>query len=166
MNPLIEELKQVLTEELEIYKTIHEYALKKTDIITSGKINELDKLTQIEQTLIIKIGKLEDKREEVIEKIGKKLNLKKDVNLSAIMPYIDKKDEKEINAIRDEFVNLLNKLKDRNQINSVLIKDSLEYINFNINLLTQSTSIEGATYSKDKGKDGSIQNRNLFDKKV
>lgn len=166
MNTLIDELKLVLKEELESYKTMLEYGLKKTEIITSGQAKELDKLTQIEQALIMKIGKLEDKREEIVEKIGHELNIKEDINLSTILPYIDKKDEKEINDIRDELVDILNKLKDRNQLNGVLINDSLEYINFNIDLLTQSTSIQGTTYGKGKEKEESLQNRNLFDKKV
>ena len=57
-----------------------------------------------------------------------------------------------------------NKLRNKNQLNNVLIQDSLEFINLNIELLT-STSEQG-TYSNKTGKEKSSQNLSLFDAKV
>jgi len=58
----------------------------------------------------------------------------------------------------------LNKVKENNQLNSILINDSLEYINLNINLLTDASA--NNTYDNKTNKGKATQNKSLFDAKV
>lgn len=164
MERLINELKEVLLQELKIYKHMLEVTKNKTDVITSGKAKELDNITQIEQTLILNIVKLEDLREGIIENIKKQMNIKDDLNITKLLKKLDKGQREEIEKIRDQLLEILNNIKERNNLNSVLINDSLEYINLNINLLTNAASEN--TYSDKVKKKNVQQQKSIFDAKV
>lgn len=164
MENLIKDLKEILLQELNLYKHMLELSIDKTDIITSGQVRELDKITQKEQALILKAGKLEDIREDIVSKIQEKLNLNKISNLSKLTDYLNEEQKKEVEDIKKQLIDVLNRLKERNSLNSTLIKDSLEYINLNVNLLTNALS--GSTYSDKVNKDGVVQSKSIFDAKV
>jgi len=59
---LINDLMDVLLQESKIYEDILEISKKKTDVIVKGKVSELESITNLEQSLIVKIGKLEETR--------------------------------------------------------------------------------------------------------
>ncbi len=163
----IDELKQVLNSELELYKSLLDITVKKTDIIMEGRIKELDSITQLEQSFIIKIGKYEDTREKVVRKIASKLDVSIDtseISISKILNHIEDEDSRELDNLKNQIIIVLEKLKEKNTLNSMLIKDSLEYINFNLNILTDSDNESTYSNSADKGK--VKQSKNLFDAKV
>ncbi|KPU26436.1 hypothetical protein TR13x_10175 [Caloranaerobacter sp. TR13] len=164
MEKLIKDLKEILSQELNLYKHMLELSIDKTEIITSGQVRELDKITQKEQALILKAGKLEDIREKVLSRIQEELKLKKIQNISKLVDYLSEEQKKEIEDIKEQLIDVLDKLKERNILNSALIKDSLEYINLNVNLLTNA--LTGSTYSDKVNKDEVVQSKNIFDAKV
>ncbi|WP_052045274.1 flagellar protein FlgN [Caloranaerobacter azorensis] len=164
MEKLINDLKDILIEELNLYKHMLELSISKTDIITSGQVRELDKITQKEQALILKAGKLEDIRESIISKIQDELNLKEVKNISKLVDYLSEEQKKEIEDVKQQLIDVLNRLKERNSLNSTLIKDSLEYINLNVNLLANVLSSN--IYSDKVSKDDVVQSKNIFDAKV
>lgn len=164
MDNLIKDLKEILLQELNLYKSMLELSIDKTKIIISGQVRELDKITQKEQALILKAGKLENVREDILSKIQEKLELKKIQNVSKLVDYLNEEQKKEIEDIKQQLIDVLNSLKERNTLNSTLIKDSLEYINLNVNLLTNAVS--GSTYSDKVNKDDVVQSKSIFDTKV
>ncbi|WP_069650370.1 flagellar protein FlgN [Caloranaerobacter ferrireducens] len=164
MENLIKDLKEILLQELNLYKHMLELSIDKTEIITSGQVRELDKMTQKEQALILKAGKLEDIREDILSKIQEKLKLKKIQSISKLADYLSEEQKKEIEDIKQQLIDVLNSLKERNTLNSTLIKDSLEYINLNVSLLTNALS--GSTYSDKVNKDDVVQSKSIFDAKV
>ena len=60
-------------------------------------------------------------------------------------------------------MDILNQIKERNELNGSLISDSLEYINLNIDILTNST-IDN-TYDNKQTDSKTIQRR-MFDTKA
>ncbi|EOC99395.1 flagellar protein FlgN [Caldisalinibacter kiritimatiensis] len=167
MEKLIKELKEILEEELKIYKEMLQITEKKTKVITSGTAKELDKTTQIEQTMILKIAKLENQREKIVENIKIQVGINGEASVAKLTEKISaqyKNEVKELESIRDELLDILNKIKKRNELNSKLINDSLEYINFNINLLTSSATETTYTNKVEEGNAGKSQS--LFDAKV
>ncbi|RKD32327.1 flagellar protein FlgN [Thermohalobacter berrensis] len=164
MRKVVKGLKDILERELHLYNNILDLSEKKTEIIKSGKVKELEKTTQIEQKLIYQAGRLEEEREEIIEKLRKEFGLKKDIDMTKLLEHLDKNEKGIIEKIRNELLDTLEKLKERNNLNGRLIQDSLEYINFNLNLLTNAS--KQTTYSNEVKKGDQPQNKNLFDAKV
>lgn len=165
MSKSVEQLILALDKEYEIYKEVLEVAKQKKQIIVEGKMKELDDITSKEQAIILSIGKLESIREAILKNIVNELDIDEAQNISQLSKYLDDKSKKKILAIRDKFKDILIDVRNQNDLNNKLIQQSLEYIEFNKNLLT-SLENQGSTYSSNADeKDIKIKN-NLFDAKI
>ncbi|WP_041701349.1 flagellar protein FlgN [Gottschalkia acidurici] len=157
----IQMLKDILLQENEIYKKILELANKKTQLISEDNIDEIQKITKLEEQYVQDAKILEYKREDRIAEIEKELSIEKVIDISTLLSHIlDEELRKELQSTKDEFAKTLTQLKTVNDLNNILIKDALEYIGVSLNLMTAATS-EG-TYGSKSG-EIETQNRNLFD---
>lgn len=164
MKKSIDQLKMVLEQEIDVYKNILDLSIKKTDIVVNGHIKKLEEITEEEQRLIIKIGKLEDIRENVMYNMKKELGIEEELNMTMLNEYLEESDNEFIENLKNQLMYILNQLKERNVLNGSLINDSLEYINLNIDLLTNST-IDNTYDDRQKGSKG-VQARRMFDTKA
>lgn len=166
MRILFEELRDVLLDELKLYEEMYNLTVKKTDVIINGKISDLDNITHLENSLILKLGQIEARREKVVVNIQEQLGVKKDSTISEILSHIDDADEikQELDNIAKKLLNVLNSIKEKNDLNGLLIRDNLEYIELNINLLTNAT--DRGIYNNKTQKELTSQNISLFDTKA
>jgi hypothetical protein len=67
---LVESLIEILDKEKNIYGSILKLSMDKKDVIVAGKVSELEGMTRLEQSVILKLGKLEDEREELTAKLA------------------------------------------------------------------------------------------------
>ena len=138
MASLIEELITVLGDEEKIYNEIIPIAEKKTQIIVNNDLRSLTSITEEEQVLVGKISKLEKKRQEVIHNIGIVMNKNEsELNFITLIGLLEgqEKEQEELKILHDKLkktIDMLVMLNDRNQI---LIKQSIEMIDFDVNLL-------------------------------
>jgi len=165
-NQLASELADVLESETLLYKDASEISMKKTEVIVKGKIEELESLVKAEQAIILKIGKLEDHREEIISKLSLELDLDlKGLNLSQINDKLGESNSARLQACQGELINTLSGLKNKNETNEQLIQNALDYINFSVNLITTDNS-GGINYSPDGEEDSIAGRKNIFDVKL
>lgn len=165
MSKSVEQLILALNKEYEIYQEVLEIAKQKRKIIVEGKIKDLDDITSKEQTMILSIGKLENIRQAILQNIVNELDIDEAQNISQLSKYLDDKSKEEILAIRDKFDGILKSVKNQNDLNSKLIQQSLEYIEFNKNLLT-SLENQGSTYSSNADEKDMKIKSNLFDARI
>lgn len=164
MRTSLDQLKVVLKEELEVYKKLLDLTLTKKDIITENQIQELDKITQVEHNLILQIGKLEESRERLTDQIAKVIGMK-DLSMKDIIDYLEEKDKKFFIGMREELMRTLNHIHEGNDLNKLLIEDSLEYINLNLDLLTSMDYNNNyKSNSEDTGE--AEERKSLFDVKI
>ena len=138
MASLIEELIMVLGDEEKIYSGIIPIAEKKTQIIVNNDLQSLNSITEEEQELLGKISKLEKKRQEVIRNIGIVMNKKEsELNFVTIIELLDgqEKEQEELRKLHDKLKRTIDVLSTLNERNQMLIKQSLEMIDFDINLM-------------------------------
>jgi len=138
MASLIEELIMVLGDEEKIYSEIIPVAEKKTQIIVNNDLQSLTGITEEEQELVGKISKLERKRQEVIRNIGIVMNKKEsELNFITIIELLNgqEKEQEELRRLHDKLKATIEMLAVLNERNQLLIKQSLEMIDFDINLL-------------------------------
>ena len=138
MASLIEELIMVLGDEEKIYSEIIPIAEKKTQIIVNNDLQSLNSITEEEQELLGKISKLEKKRQEVIGNIGIVMNKKEsELNFVTIIELLDgqEKEQEELRKLHDKLKRTIDVLSTLNERNQMLIKQSLEMIDFDINLM-------------------------------
>ncbi|MFC2476176.1 MAG: flagellar protein FlgN [Catonella sp.] len=147
MASLIEELIKVLGDEEKIYAEIIPLAEKKTRIIVNNDLQSLTGITEEEQLLVGKISKLEKKRREVIRNIGIVMNKKEsELNFITIIELLkgQEKEQEELKKLHDRLKSTIELLSVLNERNQMLIKQSLEMIDFDINLLQSLRTSPGA----------------------
>ena len=155
MASLIEELITTLSEETELYEKLIPIADKKTKAIVENDLDSLNAITESEQSAVDRLTNLEKKRSEVIKNIGIVMNKDPDtLNFSTIIELIrkKKKEQEALRYIHDRLKKSLKRLRAINGRNQMLIKESLDMIEFDLNVI-QSTRMSPGAGQYDKARE-------------
>ena len=164
-SPNVNELLTVLEAEEALYRDLKKISDKKTDIIVKGKVAELENLVKLEQSLIFKLGKLEEKREELVGLISEELGIdSSDLSISRLMEHVGENQVDKLKSIQGKMKSTISSLKAVNQLNLNLIKNSLEYIDFSINLVTAASTVNNSYGNSGQVK--SPDKRSFFDARL
>lgn len=153
MASIIEELITTLEQECKLYEELIPIAEEKTKIIIKNDLESLHRITEQEQLAVDKVNVLEKKREEVILNVGTVLNKKAaTLTVGKIIKILDKqpKDQQELANVHDNLKKVVYQLIDINKYNASLIQQSLEMIEFDLNLI-QSTRTSPGNNNYTKG---------------
>lgn len=152
MASLMENLIEILDRECDEYEGLLTVSQRKTPIIVSGNLENLQKITDEEQTLVSRINHLERRRMEVTADIATVLN--KDVTKLTLTNLIDMlaarpSEQKALMKSYDRLHVSVRELKRVNEQNGELLKDALEMVNFEINMLHAAKAApETANYNR------------------
>ncbi len=161
----IKKLIDLLNKESAIYEGIMKLSKEKTDVIVKGRVTELEGITRAEQAMILQLGKLEEEREALVGVLAEQLGIKpEDITVSELEKILPKEQSKELKECSNKMTGLINNLRDSNGMNSKLIKNSLDYIDFSVNVLSNAGS-SGDIYGKS-GQSSDAKKRNFFDMKL
>lgn len=165
LDKLFDELINVLDEEFNVYSDIYKISKEKTAVIVDGNIDELEKMVQAEQKLIIKVTQIENEREIITYKLSKILQMKPDeITLSALIDNAEEPKKDRLMKQQQGLNKLVSELVELNDLNSRLIRNSLDYINFSINLCSASESQDN-NYGIDAEK-SNVKTESRFDLKI
>ena len=166
MQTNTEKLFGVLKQQISIYESILNLSKKKTDVIVAGKVAELENFVKMEQAIVMRVGKLEQQREEIATQLAQSLGINhSSFTIMQIAGRLDKQQQDKLKEYQQKLSNILESLKEVNNLNSKLIQKSLEYIEFSMNIMTSNES-SGNEY-ENKGNTRKIQNTNrLFDARM
>ena len=154
----MEELVLVLKKELDVLKDLKELTFEKTDLIINNQIKELEATTKKEEDLINQVALLEEEREKLLDTWA----VGPDTPISNIIERIPG-DKGDLPLIKDEMHHVMEELFLRNKLNRDLIEENLQWIDFNINLI--SNMQVQPSYGKDT-KDSKVPGKSIFDRKV
>lgn len=153
MASLIEELIVILEDENNEYEKLVSLSKEKTTIIIKGDINELKHMVVKEQLHVDRIVNLENKRTEVVNDIGIVLNKEaSSLTIKAIVDLLQgqEKEQHKLSLVHDKLKRTLKDMVTINDMNKGLLKESLEMIEFNINLINSLNQMpDMANYSKN-----------------
>lgn len=126
-------LLTILNKELDLYKEIAELVKKQTDIIKKGDIDGLNELLKTQQKYVTSITVLEEERQKELARIfpGKR-------ELPTITNCIEMAVDQEkvqLTRVYDDLMSVLQKIQEINELNQQLLEQSLEFVNFSMNLL-------------------------------
>lgn len=163
MNNLLENLKVILEVEIAIYKEIDKLAEEKKQVIISNDLKNLEKFTEFEEKMVFELGKAEKEREFIIEEIAKEMGKSKNITVTEMLESIPAQFALEIKKLKEELLDVVNSVKEKNEVNNLLIQESLNYVNFNLELFKSLTEKEAYGNSADGKVDRSMSA--IFDKK-
>lgn len=162
---LIEDLTSVLNEEDKIYKKLIPIEEEKTQIIIENNLQALSEVTKKEQEFIAMINQLEKKREEIVKNIGVVLNRdSSNLTISAIIEMLEGQDEQvNLASVYDKLSNTLTNMVSINNRNKILIEQSLDMIEFNMNFYQSVQNINNNNYDKGAHSSDGAEESGMFD---
>lgn len=164
MASLIDTLTETLNGENEAYQKLLKLSYQKTDVIVKGDLDNLTKITDEEQEIVDVINALENTRIDTMNRIAKVLNTDvKNLKLEVLVSLLGKtpKEQKELAAIHDKLKLTLAEMKLINERNSQLLQESIDMVNFNMNLVqSMRKAPETANYNRGAYSAGSYLGNN------
>lgn len=152
MASLMENLIDVLNREYDEYVGLLEISQRKTPIIVSGDLEKLQKITDEEQDMVNRLNRLERTRTEVVADIATVLN--KDVTQLTLTNMIDMlkgrtAEQAALAGLHDKLRRIIRELQRVNEQNGMLLRDSLEMVEFEIAMLQAAKAApETANYNR------------------
>ena len=152
MASLMEVLIDVLEQENQEYEKLLSLSMRKTSVIVSENLEELTKITDEEQFIVSRINNLDNQRNEAINDIANVLN--KDVDKLKIVDLIRMlsarpEEQEKLAIVFDKLRENVRGVKRANEQNRELIKDALELVQFNMNVLqSMNKAPESANYNR------------------
>lgn len=169
MAGMIEELIYIMNGENEIYQDLIPIEEEKTKVIIKNDLQALQNITDREQLIVEKINSLERKREEVIKNIGTVVGHDpKTLTVRALLEILKNQPEQRVklSRIHDDLLSTVQRLVAINNQNGTLIKQSLEMLDFNMNIIRGTRMSPGvANYNRSAYEDISLEGTRTFDHK-
>lgn len=152
MASLMENLISVLQKECDAYDDLLKLSLRKTPVIVSEDLKELEKITDEEQAEVAVINRIDKERELVTADIANVLNMDvHNMKLKTIIQLMAKRpeDQAALEKSYDRLHQSVHQVECVNRENAELIKSALDMVHFNMQLVQASkTAPENANYDK------------------
>ena len=165
MAGLIDGLIDILCEQNELYTQLLEFSKEKKDMLIKNDIDSLQKINSSESIIVGKSQRLERSRISIMRDIASVLNQSgDDLTVSELSALIEGQPEhKDLVIAGDSLRETVEDLKKSNDLNRVLIQNSLDYVEFSMNVMHSSVETAPSTY--DNRADDIDNNRAFFDAK-
>lgn len=161
-----EKIIEILKKEQNYYRDLLELSNKKKSIIIEGKIPELEKIIKIEQNMIFDLGQLEKHREEELQKLCELMKLDPKSTVTELSPLLPEQLAKQLKRLQQEIGSTIKELQSVNDVNGQLIQQSLEYIEYTVNMVT-SSGPANSLYDDLQASGKNLNNKKrLFDTKI
>jgi hypothetical protein len=135
---LIDELAQVLEAENTEYTTLIDLSTEKTGYIIKSDIENLQRVVDAEQKIVDRVNTLERNRESIVKDICTVLKIPPEELTVKVLIELLHKQKREHDMLQDVHTRLrrtVDKMVQINERNMSLMKESLEMIDFEINLI-------------------------------
>jgi flagellar biosynthesis/type III secretory pathway chaperone len=156
----MEELIVCLETEEKEFERLLTLSQRKTPVIVSNKIAELEKITDEEQVIVSRISNLETKRETVTKDIAEVINRDvAELKLTTLIDLMSNQpgERKRLSEVHDKLSATVKQIRQVNEGNAELIKNALEMVNFDLSVLqAMRQAPETANYSRGAVNTGSM----------
>jgi len=142
---VLENLMKALEYEDMMINGILSLGREKTAYLVSNQPVELAKITPKEQKMSEQLSQLEDIRQMLNKKVASQLGMDaENPSVSQVCLKLDElmllKEKQALAGIQEKLQSSMTELLKRNRLNSDLLKQSLEYVNFNLQILAKPSS--------------------------
>ncbi|QUH28988.1 flagellar protein FlgN [Vallitalea guaymasensis] len=168
MASLIEDLITTLEEEKQCYNRLLTIGETKTEFIIKGDISSLNELTKEEQQMASRVLRIDKKREEIINDIAIVTNKNPDeltINNLAVLLAKQEKEHTQLSSLKEDIKDVVENLQIINDRNKILLKESLDYIDFTMNAIQSESSMTNSNYEAQGNIYNSQDGRRFFDAK-
>lgn len=165
MNDYFKDLLEIMDKESQLYSELTRVEEQKKKIIIENDVKALDAITKKEQGFVKAIVNLESLRAQVVDGFCNFKGISKIDRIDEIMEHLNPAEKLELEEKRDRLSTVINGILQVNDLNAKLLNQSIEYIDYTMEL-TRSLIEEEAGYAEN-AKDKTVKvDKNLFDVKI
>ncbi len=159
------ELLETLRQLLGYYRALLEINQNKQQVLIKVDSKALEKLTQQEEIIIVKMGKVEELRRKAVDDLADFYGVpKSQMDLSELRRHAEGAVMDELGAITAAFEAVWAELMPLNEANAKLIQQALGIIQYNLNLLSNNSV--GHTYADGGNDAGPVRKSIMLDAKA
>lgn len=163
----LQQLIYLLNKIILTYRALFTIADQKREAIIANQIEEVNKLSLQETKMLKPVPDMEKEVRQMLTAIQRELGFRPKLKMSLtelIKLLVDPEQKKTLTEVSEELVSISSKLKSVNELNYQLIQQSLEYVNFSLDVLVGPEE-EEYTYKKPQQPLEQVKRSNLYDKK-
>lgn len=150
---------------LKLQKSLHQIALKKTEIIKADNIEALGELMKDELKHIKAIEVLNNEREKIQHQLANEISISpQSLTISDLLSSDKIQDKEKLRNLQQKLVDQMKILKEINELNQDLLQHSLNFVNLNLDLLLGQQ--ESSNYNDQSSDETQSINRSIFDSKA
>ncbi|HWQ89290.1 MAG TPA: flagellar protein FlgN [Desulfitobacteriaceae bacterium] len=155
MTSILQNLKDNLRLQADVYAALYEFAQQKQEALISNNLVKLETITLSEEQLLLEVSRLEKERLLLAGQIGFAIGKPpEELTLKELAAYFP-----ELLEIQIRLDDLIKRLINVHEFNTQLLQQALKIVNLTSSLLTQQ---EGTTYSNPQRKDIVSRSRTHF----
>lgn len=161
----IQDMLQVLSEQTEIHRDMLQIADQKKNAIIQNDVERVNQLVNKESKLIRQITELEEKRIFEVNRfvVGKGYRANPNITISDLLKIVFNGEErKKLQEAQASLAAVVGKLKEANALNQQLIEQSLQFINYSLDLIA-GTSEDDAIYHHPDKQNHTLKRPGMFD---
>ncbi|WP_418791025.1 flagellar protein FlgN [Phosphitispora sp. TUW77] len=164
MEKILTGLLENMMSQFELYQRVLSLASEKKSVLVKGDIHQLERITKEEEGLILQVGRLEEQRLSLQRDIAGHFALSAaDLTVSDIIDRVEEPISAQFRHVVENMTDVLKKLAETNEANTELVRNSLEFVNFYFNVLTDNDSTPSYGEKEDSQKGNAAK---IFDRKV
>lgn len=159
-------ITDILAELIYLHERLNELALEKLEAVKRNEITALNDIIKQETSLIKKLTKAEQSRMDAVQGwIRAKGLVTEDVTMEFMIEHSPVEEQPKLTEQFQSLLNEMIRLKEMNELNRVLIEDSLRFVNLSLDLL--SPDIADMNYERPTTKEsGPTEQRSIFDSRA
>ncbi|UWG98302.1 flagellar protein FlgN [Dehalobacter sp. DCM] len=154
MTEYVADLENNLKQQITIYRRLVELEQEKQKALVENVIEKIDTITAQEETILLEVGHLEEKRLHWAEFFAKETQKNSDditlTDLSANFPSLE--------SVRIDLESVIGELRNLHEVNTQLLENAVKLVNFTVRLLTNDRQ---TTYSNPGDKGNRVQPNSL-----
>lgn len=153
-----DELIELLKVEVKTLGNLLRLSVEKTDTIVNNHVNNLTNITRKEEILVEQVINLENERVKLLDNWGIPI----DTPISDVIEKLSvNENTEELEKLREELQIVMDDLRVRNEENAKLLQSNLDWVDFNINLITSAETPTPYGQGNEKS-----EGNKIFDRKV
>lgn len=169
MASLVEELRNILVTEENIYRDLLTYGEQKRQILIDADVPALEKLTSIEQEASDKLLSYSNKQIQVLADIATVIGRNEEqMTVTRLIGYLAGQPDvqKQLQEARDRLLDTAKQVQSLNRQNEALLKQAIELTEFDLTLFRSLRQApETANYNRNAYNTGTLLGSSGFDAK-
>ncbi|MFD2369396.1 flagellar protein FlgN [Brevibacillus sp. GCM10020057] len=163
----MEMLYELLDNLIQLHKALYTLATHKKEVLIKGKVDELVAITRQEQKLMKGITAAETARLNTVRELTneKGFSLQEGTLAELIKLTTSAEEKTRLTDCRNELIRIVSELRDANELNQQLLKQSLSFVNMTLDLITDAPE-DDFIYGHPSAEGYRQANRTFFNKKA